>query len=352
MSLSPDQIVYIFIGTPIYFFTCVPVFISILALSRIKDASLFAYLKFEMIFILLDCLIYSFSLFSACNMCFSLNRYIICFYEFYGLDFLSSVVEMTSGLMSILAALSCLLMLNASTNNSSRLSTLFSKCNPGLLAIFSFIFSTLIFSYQLTVPIPTYSSESNMTDDSYCVWIDSFQSAINRFFVITSYVISYGVFGFVLIVVNIFIVLKLRKNLKNNSVSMTSQAKRKTIEHKLTKLIVFDCFNLIIGKCPIMAYFIVGELCDINLLTFPLGSLSTVMIFISYDIKFAIYYKLNSKFKNESLRIVSFVFKLGICKRFWCCFSEKNNIGDHATNSSTRIVGRLSKVGPLAQSQQ
>lgn len=117
--MTPNQFIYVYISPSLIFFTCLTVFISIKALSRIKDALLFTYLKIEMIFILADCLIDSFTFLTSCEKCFpSLNPYLICIYTFFGLNFISAVFELASLIISILAALSCLFIIDSSSNST------------------------------------------------------------------------------------------------------------------------------------------------------------------------------------------------------------------------------------------
>lgn len=314
MSFTLDQFILMFITSPLFGFSCIPVFISIIALSRITDATLFAYLKFEMIFIFVDCLINSFNFLGVCDSCFSeLNKNILCFIDYYIFYYAAAVLEMESLLMSIFAALSCLFMIDSSPN---RLGSLFGKLKPGLAALVLLGLSAFTFSYELFVPVPVHPKNFNSTY-YYCDWDTSFQSPLNRIFILISFSISYGLLVIVLIFINCCILFKVRRNFANKQLAsgQTSVDRRKTMSQKLTKLIILDCCNFVIGRFPNMIYYSFGRFFDLSGIAFPFIGFSTSMMPISFNIKFIIFYKVNSKFKAESKRV--FLSLL-------CCFRSFN----------------------------
>lgn len=310
MELSPDQIVYIFLVSPLCVLACVLVFVSIIALSRIKDSLLFVYLKLEMLLILVDSLINLFTFVSSCESCFTnINRYFVCIFDFYGLNYLAAVIEMTSLLMSIFAALSCFLMLKQTPTTTSvcnRLTIHFNKCNPNLIALLSLFVSAFTFSFELFVPVPTYPPPVWENTTYYCDWNETVRSTLNRVFVTLTFLISYGLLVIVLIVLNVLIVIEVRKNLSQKAIGIgkKSTSRRKNVEQKLTKLIIVDCLNFILSRFPTLVYFVFDQFLDLSQVTsLPLMSLSSVFLFLSYNINFLIFYKLNSKFKDESRRV-------------------------------------------------
>jgi hypothetical protein len=87
------------------------------------------------------------------------------------------------------------------------------------------------------------------------------------------------------------------------SVSAPSQPKDKNKESqkKNTKMVLADCLNSILGRLPVMIYFILSNALDPNLVSIIKPIFSTVTflsVYASFGLKFFIYYNFNKRFRS------------------------------------------------------
>lgn len=311
-SLSLEEKFYVYITAPFASFTSLVLVLSAIVLNHITDAVLFSYLKLEILFALIYSFIIVVGIIVKCSNCFPLiDRLAVCAYRYYVFNYLLLVVETASILMGILASLACLGILDSSKN--SKLAARFLKLNPNLAALVAFALSALLFGFELSVS--HYHPMSANSTSYECLWIADFVAPPRSIFIITSFLISYGLLVVVLIVINALIVARVRQNLRNSKsvVIKDIAAKRRSFEQKLTKLIVTDCFNLIMGRFPcfilILVFIVIGP---IRGASFPFSSLSDFIFLFSLNVKFLILYQLNVKFKNGTLRVLVWIF---CCRR-------------------------------------
>lgn len=315
MTTSSENFINTFVNPTLAFLTCLPLVLTMVVLVRIdkEKSCLFAYLKLETLFILADGLLSSFipTFIIMSRNCFpDLNPIVVCILEYFGFNMISSIVEMTSIIMSFFATLSCFCMIDK--NCSSRFIRICLNCNPNLVALATFALSTLTFSYQI---FPFHIVAPNNETKTLCNrWIDNFKLPPYNILLSTSFSISYGLLALILIGLNVLLVVRIRGNFssKNKSLGIkeASQERRKDAEKKLTIMIVADCSNLIAGRMLIFVLFIVNSCMDLSNLDFPLFSLSALLLLVSFNFKFLIFYKMNSKFKSETNLIMSKIKKI------------------------------------------
>lgn len=304
MELRVEEKAYMYFIVPISIITSLPLTLSVVILSQIKDAKLFAYLNLEIILSLIDCVIIPFGVIVKCRNCFSnLNPFAICVFRFYILNYLSSVSEIATILFGIFAAFSCFCTLQLNQQQSNKISASFLKFNHYIVALIVLFASGLLFSYEFFVPLAHYPPPENTTYD--CSWLGNFQNPPFNIFFIGTFFLSYGVLTVVLVIVNIFIIVKLRENLSKNKGILESKAamKRKTTELKLTKLIIVECCNLIIGRLPSLIFYVAYSVFNLNDADFPYVAICSGVLSLSMNLKFVILFKLNNKFREKSLKL-------------------------------------------------
>lgn len=297
MALSTTNIILVFVCSPISFLALVLTLFSIIVLSHLDQCHIFIYFKMENVFILIDCIIAVLLPLYKCKNCFQLiDPSTQCTIDLLLFYFLSPVVEMSSLLCGILAALNCLVKFNHKKDFKL-------NANPKLLALVFFVLSIINFSYILfSVNIGSYS----ILNDTYiyeCVWNEFGNSSASYILTIFSYSISNGVLILVLIAINSSILIKLRKKMKCKALVLkgpTNNYNRRILEKKLTQLILADCFNLIIGRLPFLIYYILSSYSDYVYFSFAfLEGVFSFVTYFSIILKFLLFYGINKRFRSE-----------------------------------------------------
>ena len=298
------------INDAIYYFACFPLSIPsaiififcLIILSRLsKEASIFVYIKLESFFMLIDILIDAFLpliklLNSQPNTCLIggiLNAAL--FFH------LSAVVEMSSMIMAIITALNCYSILGA--NKNEWFSFLF-RINPYLLSFLAFLLSTLNFSYQYFM----FYIGNKQNDTDLCLIQNDFSySRTVSVLTILSFSISNVFLLAILVWINYLLIIRLRRNFSDKEMiakdSLTN--KRRSMEKKMTKLVLVECLVFCFGRIPLFVFFIVDSFLDINITRkLPLAGLVTLFILVSFVFKFFLFYRLNIRFRSETRLIL------------------------------------------------
>lgn len=330
MNLTSEDFMLTFINSPLSILTSIILLFTLVVFSRIKETNvLFVYLKFEIFYIFLDCFALSFIPLVRCRNCFkTIDPIFACTLDYFVFNFFSVAIEMASILMSIFATISCILMVGTYAQ-TSKLSQVLIKTNPNIFALSGFILSVVTFSYQIFA-FNANKPYQNITTSIRCEWIDYFQSSPYNILLSASYAFSYGILAFILIVLNGLVLFRIRRNLTNSKSLgiQTPSQRRKDLEQKLTKLIIVDCGNLLAGRVPLLVFMCTNTFFDLSFTKFPFLSTTSIILLISFNLKFFIFYNLNSKFKIETNLILDKMCFILRVKNFSCaekCNSNKSN---------------------------
>ena len=159
-------------------------------------------------------------------------------------------------------------MFNNSMSNS-KLTSLLMRLNPNFTALIGFTLSLLLFSYQIPVFVAKLTNEPYNESTFSCDWLSDTSKPPTNVFLAVSIIISNGVLVFILILINVFMLVRIRRNLNNSKsiITQNSAAHRKDVEQKLTKLIIIDCGNLIASRLPTMIWFVLSIFIDFSNVT-------------------------------------------------------------------------------------
>lgn len=302
----------------IYTFACGPVTaigfilclicILIFSSAEFKDQKLFTYLKFECLFMLIDNFICFLPAIFTDTFDSSISKFnetllskVINLYLYY---FLASVLEFCALLSSIFVALSCYAMLHSLNQSGNRGCFAFlATLSPYKTTLFGFIISIIVFIYQ---PFCGHIQSSENVQNNF-ITIDFFESNLQIFELVT-FTIRDGLLLAILLTIDCLLVVKIKKNL-NHKMSTMGNKNANTIVNRtreshnhLTKMILVDCTNSIVGRLPILAYFIVKNVFPSIILEIPLSSVCSLAVYVSYSVKFFIYYNFNKNFKKVFLK--------------------------------------------------
>lgn len=302
-SFTVDEAIYLFVNFPSTIITTISLSLTIVILSRLKDPVLFLYLKYESIFILFDCFVFLLIPIYKCQSCFpNLDPYMQHLIDYFGFNFFSDIFETSSLFMSNFAALSCLFVMK-SNQKTPRYWSFLIKINPLFIAIGVFAYSFLINSYQIFAYFQIDCQHDMNSTWIDCNWFGYFKSPPYNALMLASFILDYGILVLILIFINGLIVIKIRRSLGEKSIVLkTVAAKRKTTERKLTKLILVDCLVLIVGRFPFLLY-LIDLTIDSKGFDSPYASLSNFLLIFTFNIKFFFFFKLNSRFKDETIKV-------------------------------------------------
>ena len=283
-----DDIIFIYACSPVCFlgfFLCLS---SAYIFSRADfKENFFAYLKIECVLMTIDLAVNFLLSFSALYLC-SCEE---CSYQMkvftdvisqYLLIFLPSPIEATALVADIFAALNCLCMVRKQQKQQ-----LISKLNPHLTMIAVFVLFSLVFSYQLVSKIVSR--------------IDFIIDNENYFNLIT-FTIRDGLVLVILLISNVLLGWQVRKNLKKKLTIVENGSREKTLksQQRITVMVLADCINSLIGRVPmlllyLLLYFDHGfkYITDV----FPVQSVTSLAVYLSYLFKFFIYFKFNKRFR-------------------------------------------------------
>lgn len=278
--------------------------------SKFTGKRLFSYLKFESIFMLIDLATGLIILLVRPNQTPkspSLLSQIITKLLYY---YIGNIVEMCALFSNIFVAVSCLIMLdNQQVKNKNRVLNFFIKSQPKFITLTSVLFASIIFVYEPFV---------SGVDGLFVIWFFKLNMKMEIFDLI-SFSICDGLLVLVLLVVNCLIAYKIKKILSNKRMIIGLERNLansgKSNKRNLTKLILADCVNTIMGRLPVLVYFILKCLFPLleNLRT--LSSISIFTVYVSFVLKFFIFYNFNQIFRRILFKKIvkfSFIFSLRV----------------------------------------
>jgi hypothetical protein len=314
-----------------YFYTFVYPVIALLSLvlnlfsfvifsdAEFKNEKLFAYLKLQSLCISTDMLVVFFSTFLEDEQWQISKTWAAKWLYQYVFTYFKDVLEKTELLLAILAAYYCLKMITQlTTARKQSVGNNVSCISIGLLALMCATTSHKIFRYEIQPQTANYALNNQTI---YEIVKTGF--GLSRFYKdveILSFALNNGLFLLALIYLNFRIVRKSRSNI-NVKLKITrgrGQRTEKTVEEcakaakaKLTKMIVLDCFNTILGHFLIVTYYTLK-----NTLAggFPYDGPIWSVIYFSFFFKFFIFFYFNKRFRQNANKKVA-KFKLIIAIR-------------------------------------
>lgn len=317
------QKIFIYVDSPIACLSFTLILLTAIVLTRLQNsAKIFYFLKFESYFILVDCFFTTLLPTFICPTCFSnLNPIAACFLRFIGFNFLADTSEQTSIVLSIFASLTCLFILNAGGSVSSPVWWNFlNNIRPAFIAIFAFVFCAFIYGYELfafQVIVGNFSNNfvNNQTKvfvtATHCEFVNFRNNQAIQIWSVFLYGFGYGVMLLGILVINIKIAIKVKrelimgkKSLGLNVTTTKSNNRRKASERNLVILILVDSLNLVLGRVPALVHFF---LYNIGVVDDFMSCLTLLAILVSYCFKFFIFYRFNKRFRGELKRMVYLV---------------------------------------------
>lgn len=309
--------------------------------SKFKEL-LYQYLKLESFCLLLNCFNASFKPIFHCRTCKISKTYYAQLYFIIFIEFGSSLLEFSAIVNRILSSFCCFMLLcNKMSKQKPYLFFYYSKLVN--LAIFFFgstIFSFKIFSYEIVKKSVT-EINSNQTKSQYEFRGSNFsKGAWKNALEISAFVFRDAFNIIILLVLNFLIYSRIKNNLskkktlfmpnntnvklsthqnesfkmdlsffndfnkqnsKNKKISTLARIKRCEIKHSI--IVLISCFNYLVGRIPIMVFFILRNLNKENHYLLK-GSVLTV--YFSYNFNFFLYYFSNKQFRRVFKKICNY----------------------------------------------
>jgi hypothetical protein len=294
---------------------------------------LYKFLKYESIFIACNLVIKSCSPIAYCKSCPVSKTLFSCVYLLYFCIYLSSICEMSALICNIFSALYCYLHISKlRMQKPAKPSPLFVlvNLNPRVIVCFLVVFSACLYSYQLFQfeIVQVSSNSSTIQSENHCTVNQTsfYYSNLNMSLEIISHSIRDGLNLITLICINSMLIVKIKRNLKrkqtsvsvvrNTDTSLTSgnesRVTRPSVvkiplvilsQKKITKLIVINCFNTILGRLPIFLYFVLRNTSPNSMYINFFAAFAFFFVFFCYLTKFFLFYFTNNKFKDTAKHI-------------------------------------------------
>lgn len=273
--------------------------IFIFSNAQFKE-KLFTFIKLESIFMCSDLSIIIMLPFYYCKDCSFSKSLAYCINWKYFQVYLTSLCEMCALISSILASFTCLVSNFSPIVKFKPIIDL----NPYLVSVVSFVTSGLLFMFQLF----QYNIQKNIDGTFYLIDTEFRDSQLNNILQLMSFSIRDCLLIVILVVLNVFMMKKAKELLKNKArilkKSTFKSAERtskdgmiKKSQNKLIKLLVFDSMLYVLSRIPLVVYFVVINLIFNYSSEYIEISLSLI-VSVSYGLKFLIYFKFNKKFRN------------------------------------------------------
>lgn len=274
--------------------TCI---INVVVFSRKQfKEKLFFYLKIESIFMGVCFLIYIFTPLSQCKSCLvskSLARNIFSLiFEIY----IMSVNDMSSLMTKIMATINCIVMVD---RKAAGFLIVFNKINVYMVLIFEIAFSSLLFLYQIFQ-----RNIIRIENDSFkLVHTEFYNSQANYILDTVSYTIRDGLLVIMLIALNVFMLIIIRRNLSQKQTILlqtnrkSSEKKIKRSQKKLVNMILFDSLVYFLSRSVIFVFMVVARFFQIDN-SLIISDIVIIIKELSYGAMFFIYFYFNKRFRT------------------------------------------------------
>jgi hypothetical protein len=312
---------------PIFLYVCptlgmVGLFLNILVLVVLSDAqfkeTLYRYLQIEAIFI-------GINLFVNClrpihyykTNWLSVSRFSY-IYLVYALHFLASVLEMAAILAQLCSTIDFYLLISSSHKKFKLFSVLaYHKTIGSLIILLSF----LLYAYQIfDKKIACYTVAYQNTLRQVCrdERTRFSETTVKKAFEIGVFILRDLVLLMLLMSLNVLIFLRVKRSMKNKRSILNCRIKRgeqlaiksnaqrkdtvKSIERtqqRTALMVLLNGLNYFMGRTPILVYFIWNNLDNWSDAMLYYLQAAVLAVYLSYTIKFFLYYKSNSKFRRS-----------------------------------------------------
>lgn len=302
----------------------------ILSDSEFKE-TLYKYLKVETIFIGVNLLLTCFRPFHYNKVNWSSKTYFSYFYLIYGLYYFASTLEMAAVVTQICSTLDFYLLIS---NYHQKFRVFRILAYYKLVSLAIFIVSALLYIYQFFDKTLTGYWVAFEENDNITIKLLYRDEATEFDKTLAKKVLEMGVFLLrdlvflgLLIFLNVLIYLRVKQTMKNkksvlkymlnnreetatqtdvnNQVKsdFTKSTKKRTnniqkTQQKTTLMVVFNGLNYIFGRTPILIYFILVNSGIRTDGVYLYNQFAVLAVYISYTIKFFLYYYSNNKFRK------------------------------------------------------
>ncbi len=274
-------------------FLCFIIFLN----DNFKKA-MYHYLKVEALLICLNMFIGLFKPLHHCPNTVTHKSYISIMYFIYMINYFLSVLENSAFICRNISLYEFYLLV---TNKKHSKYNIISRVNYKLMTLVIFLFSILLFVYQIFEFDFTKELKinGNISYNEYgitpSIFSKSYFFKINQ---IIAFTIRDFINLFLMIVLNLSIYHKLLKSMKNKiEIQKSSTENSKNVINSVKLMVFLGSINYIIGRIPIAIYSILNTQLDykeIHLLT----KIAVITVNLSYSIHFFLYLTTNKIFKN------------------------------------------------------
>jgi hypothetical protein len=210
--------------------------------------------------------------------------------------YLPSPTEGTALITDIFAALNCLIMLKT---NRNRFEQFIFNMNPFVTIGVAYFLLSLMFIYQCFTNVYFFHSDFVISNRFY--------------FDLIAFSIRDGLFLFILIVLNVIVAWKVKLSLRKkiNTLNEASAIKKTKKSQKIIiTMVLADSINFTLGRIPIFCLFLIRNVNKSISLLYPFTSTLSFLAFLSYFLKFFIYFKFNKRFRFVAYKKVPFLYFL------------------------------------------
>ena len=318
-----NDVIFTFIVPALSLFGLVFQALSLMVFSnpRFKEL-LYHYLKMESFNLLVNFLNASFKPVFHCFTCKISKTYFAQLYFLIFIEYGSSVLELNAIINRIISTFCCYMLL---CNKNSKTKCLFVLNYYKIINLIINFFSCVIFSFHLTtyriIGMDFFDTNLNKTNTKFLLQRDKFSdSSLKKILEVSAFIFRDGLSLSILTVLNILVFIRVKKSFsKKRKIFSSSQidqidslretsffnhqkSNKKKVLNRINKfeyrhsiIVIVSCINYIIGRIPIMVYFILKNLSNENDLLLK-GAVLTV--FVSYNLNFFIYYLSNKRFQK------------------------------------------------------
>ena len=286
--------------------------IVLIQISKRKSAysNMLNYLLFKSVNDGLQFLINAFTPFYFCIHCENSHSYIIIIWYIYFFYYAEDVFMLSSSLMELMASFDCCIRI------AEKMKLCYSKRIPYIIIPFIQVFAAiyyvhLLFEFKIE-PLNSFENSGKIQSYKY-VLTDFYYSKVGKFFRIGHVVIRDIIPFLLLILINVFIILKFRTAVKrklklNQSINQTRSVQAAiNAEKKNQIMILLSGLNFMIGHFGLILYYIQPFqaspefwTCFVEFYYLP--------YYLSFVVNVFLYYVFNKNFRNQFCNNLRFLF--------------------------------------------
>ena len=257
-------------------------------------------------------------------------------YEFYFLEFLVSVLEMSIIILHIIATFDYYILITKLNDKSK----FFQKLEPKLVTFVVFVFSSLCYLYLIftkeirlinLVEINEKNESLNLRIIYQMNTTHFWDTNLKKILEIVVFFVRDGINLTILITLNILIyvrvlgVIKTKERIFNNMQNRTSKMSScnyssngdiqiqscysdqslPKLERKVTIMVIAGCINHLIGRLPILISFLLKNYIVWDRFLIIFDSIAVTTVYISYMMNFFIFYLTNNRFKVLCKKLIN-----------------------------------------------